>query len=1211
MKKLFSWLLHPWLLAALGLLAIALLIWWVGPLVAVAGVTPLASELTRAVLIALIVGGYLAVKLVGAWQARRANDAVLDRLAPTKPAGADEPAEVRVLRERFEQGLAVLRTTRFDAPATGGTGRGVWDALSARVSKRYLYQLPWYIFIGAPGSGKTTALLNAGLRFPLAGQLGQDQARGVSGIAGTRNCDWWFTDEAVLIDTAGRYTTQDSDRDADRTAWTGFMALLKGSRPRQPVNGVLVTVSVTDLLTRSAAERARDAAAVRARVQELHEQLGVRFPIYLLVTKCDLLAGFTDYLGTLDRDQRAAPWGFTFPLDAQQRSDTSGLLTEFDLLERRLTDGLIERLQPERDVARRARIYAFPQQFNALRPVLKSFVDEVFAPSPFEAHPLLRGVYFISGTQEGTPLDRMLGTLARQWGLERAALPPNQASGRSYFLERLLREVVFAESALGGTDLKWERRRHLLALGGYAALGLIALTAAGLWWRSFSLNSAAIAQTDQRARALEEQLRTSPARQSSDVLALLPLLDAARDVTPFAPTWSNGLGLYQGDKLQRAAQTARDRLLTEGLLPRLALRVEEQLGASMGSPDLQYDVLKTYVMLHDARHFDPKWLRAYVQADWNTTLPRDVTPEQRRALDSHLDALLARGAVTSPLQVNQRLIDEARASQRQTTLAQRAYNRLRLLGVGADTPEFSATAAAGPDVTRVFVRASGKPLTDGIPGLYTYDGYHKGFSGAVRDIARELADEEPWVLGLPAAARPAALADPLGSARLTDEVRRLYLSDYAQRWSDYLADLRLRPTGTLPQAIEVAQVLAMPGGASPLKRLLQAVSTQTTLSRPPSAVAATAAQEAAKAAERTIKDRVLAPLIGDGAANAIAGAAQPGSAAENLEKTLVDDRFVRLRELVGAPDGKGPAPIDDAIKTIEAVHVHLLATQSAVQARTAPPPSATPTQAKALAAQLPPPLGAMLDKLAVSGTAAALDATRANLGSAIRAEIGEFCQKAIAGRYPFERGSARDVTQDDFARLFAPGGLMDQFMQKHLAAYVDTTTRPWSFRQLDGASMGLGSGALQQFQRAAEIRDVFFRAGSAVPTIGVDIKPVGLDAALQQVQLDVGGQVITHSAASPAPLTRVQWPSPRGSAQVRLSVTPPSPSGAAGLTTEGPWALLRLMDRLQITPGGGPERFTATYELDGRKVVFDVTSGSVQNPLRLPALRGFSCPTGL
>ena len=104
------------------------------------------------------------------------------------PTAAASAEEVAAMRDKLTTALALLKK------ASGSRG--------------YLYEQPWYAIIGPPGAGKTTALLNAGLSFPLAAEMGQSA---VAGVGGTRMCDWWFTESAVLIDTAGRYTTQDSD----------------------------------------------------------------------------------------------------------------------------------------------------------------------------------------------------------------------------------------------------------------------------------------------------------------------------------------------------------------------------------------------------------------------------------------------------------------------------------------------------------------------------------------------------------------------------------------------------------------------------------------------------------------------------------------------------------------------------------------------------------------------------------------------------------------------------------------------------------------------------------------------------------------------------------------------------------------------------------------------------------------------------------------
>src|SRR5262249_39020130 len=118
---------------------------------------------------------------------------------------------------------------------------------------------------------------------------------------------------APFRDTAGRYTTQQSDRDVDAAAWQSFLALLKKSRPRRPINGVLVTMSVSDLLQQSAAERESHARALRTRVQELYQTPGLRIPVYVLVTKSDLLAGFSEFFANYGKEERAQAWGFALP----------------------------------------------------------------------------------------------------------------------------------------------------------------------------------------------------------------------------------------------------------------------------------------------------------------------------------------------------------------------------------------------------------------------------------------------------------------------------------------------------------------------------------------------------------------------------------------------------------------------------------------------------------------------------------------------------------------------------------------------------------------------------------------------------------------------------------------------------------------------------------------------------------------------------------
>ncbi|MCX9156596.1 type VI secretion system membrane subunit TssM [Niveibacterium sp. 24ML] len=1183
MKAFFKALLHPVVIGLLGLIAFALLIWFIGPLIAVAGRAPLESATVRLVLIGLVVlvvvGRYAYLK----FKARKANAKLLDGLSGDAGEPAESP-EVQVLRQRFSEGIAVLKQSRMGADKKAGA----MARLASLGSSRYLYELPWYVFIGAPGSGKTTALINSGLRFPLADKLGVHQLKG---IGGTRNCDWWFTDEAVLIDTAGRYTTQDSDQSADRSAWQGFLALLKKHRPRQPLNGVLLTVSLGDLLTQSGPAAAAHAAALRTRIQELYSELGVRLPVYVLVTKADLIAGFGEFFGDLGKEARDQVWGTTFPAETLGAPATD-LAERLAGLQARVDSVFLERLQAERDLTRRGAIASFPQQFAMAGRLLREFLDQVLSPSGYDHTLMVRGVYFTSGTQEGNPIDRVLASLGGAFGLERRVIPPQAGTGKSFFLTRLLKEVVFAEQRLGGTNLKWERQRGLLRLAAFGGIGVLAVGLLLAWGMSFIGNRGYVAEVDARVAELKPIVVQAGSAPIDDVVGIIPVIGAVENVTHTAtrPTgempFSLGFGLGQGDKLDAAAEQTFRGLLRDVLLPRISNRVEAQLRGSLDGNNLEftYEALKTYLMLHQAPHFDGDALKAWIALDWERNLPTQTTSDQRGALAAYLDALFAQGPVASPVPADAALVAQARTRLLQFSLPARIYSRLKRQGVGSDIAEFTIDRAAGPSASLVFVRKSGQPLSKGVAGLYTYDGYYKGFDRELGRVSKQLVEEQAWVLGADA-------AQPGDAGKIAEEVRRLYLTDYIKVWEEFIADITLARSASLQQSIQVARVLSAPD--SPLPKLLRAVSRETTLTR--------------RAEDKTVVDKAgekisgarqeLGKMLGMGDA----APAAPTSAAM---EAMVDERFAQIRALVTG-DGK-TAPIDAVTALLNDVYVTLTATETALRDKVAPPTGDTGIRVKAESARMPEPLRSMLQQLSAAGTSQALTATRENLSASVGAQVGQFCQQAIEGRYPFVKGSARDVTREDFARLFSPGGLMDDFFQKNLANFVDTSTRPWSFKKVQEQSLG-GSGSLVQFQRAATIRDVFFRSGGS---IRLDFKPIEMDPALTQFTLDVDGQLVRY-AHGPQVLQSIQWPGAKGGLTARVQVAPAGPTGNSGFSTEGPWALFRLFDKAKVDGMGAPEKFKVVFDIDGRSAAFEVTASSVQNPFRLRELSEFRCPAGL
>ena len=1198
LRRFFGFFVSRAFWVFVGVVALSLFIWYAGPLFAFAEHRPMEPAKVRWWIIGTLFGLYLLWLIVSFWRRRRVNNMLFDRIGRIKEAvdsqrkNPDVSDEVLELQGRFSEAAKTLKTMRVQ----GKSSNGIWG-------RKFIYELPWYIIVGAPGSGKTTALVNSGLDFPLAGQYGK---AALQGIGGTRNCDWWFTDQAVVIDTAGRYTTHDSNEDVDKTEWQGFLGLLKKYRPRQPVNGVVLTLSASDLLTFSEEELIAHLTALRERLNELQKAFAIELPVYLWVTKVDLLAGFNEFFSGYSKEQRNQVWGFTFPYSDKAKTNRptkAALEQEWAALESTLFSVQDAHLAREQDLRRRNYIYAFPQQFAGLHARIAKAVDFVFAESRLTQQPLLRGVYFCSGTQEGTVFDRVLGSLRRQFSSAgKVPTVQNVDGGKSYFLHDLLVKVIFGESHLAGRNVKWERRTRALTYMGYALSGLLLIGAVVAWFVSYGNNNSYLAEAGDNTEAVSKSIARYDSN-TADLGVLLGLLGQVQgigDTKAFhnnQPPLSYRYGLYQGEKVATATDVAYQRMLDNGLLPFVAKRLEAQLRQPpVDTLEYSYEALKGYLMLQESEHYSAEFMRNWMSADFKRFVLPDADPDTALSIDRHLNALFADGrVVSSPFPTNQALVSAVRAKLATLSLAQRAYFRLRSRLLLKDMREFNMLDVGGPQAANVFQRKSKQPLNRGVPGLFTYQGYWDYFDKSVNSVVTEVSDDEGWVMGLPAQNIKTQLSE-ITQGKLVREVRMLFLREYQQTWAQYLADFELVPTPSLQSSLQRLSVLSAPD--SPLPLFLRGVVRETTLLREPEkGQGQPSLVDRMNQRIQSTKDdmnRVLGPDV------------LPRTTKENKDEKIVDDYFEGLRRLVGAPgqQTQGNMPIDGILKTLDEYYGVMVATDAAIKSGAKPPPQDSAIRLKTEASRMPAPLGQMLTGIANSSAKQTNALVQNQINANLNANVGDFCRKAVAGRYPLNRAASNDVTPQDFARLFGNGGVMDDFFNKNLATTVDTTT--WTYKKnIDGSPAGSG-GSLVSFQKASVIKNVFFGGGDSTPKIRVEMKVVEMDPSIATMALDVDGTVLRY-AHGPQLSQPIAWPGPRGRQQVSLQITDKS-GGQDAMTSDGAWALHRFFDKLTIAAGSRPEAFTATANVNGKKVVFEVTTGSVQNPFRLTQLQTFTCP---
>ncbi len=1164
MQPILAALLSRWSVSLVGTLILAALVWLFGPLL-----PQLEDDLSRLAIVVAMLLLWAGGNLLLDWRRRHRDQALAAGVTASLGGGTAADEEAEALRRRLETALQLLRQ---------------------RLRKRgYLYEQPWYTIIGPPGAGKTTALLNAGLSFPLAEAMGQGA---VAGVGGTRLCDWWFTDDAVLIDTAGRYTTQDSDAAVDRAGWEAFLDLLKHTRPDEPLNGVIAAFPLTDIALAPARERQAHAEAIRRRIKELETRLGRRIPVYAMFTKADLIAGFTEFFDDLDREGRAQVWGTTFTLAADNPAASFG--EEFRALVERLNARLFLRLHAERNADRRSLIAMFPGQVASLEQPLVDFLQAAFGSSGADKPPLLRGVYFTSGTQEGTPIDRLTRTLARTFNVDQAQAPSLRPErGRSYFLQYLLTKVIFGEAMLVSHRPGAVRRRFLLRAAGVAVALLVVGAFGAVLWQIRGTDEREIDATRLALQAYEQTARGLPLDPvaDADLPNLVPLLDQARAL-PYgfdAPaeqsaSWRN-LWLSQDAKLAAASRAVYRHALEWTLLPRLMWRLEAQLRGNLNRPDFLYEATRVYLMLGSAGPLDRPLVREWMRLDWLSNYPGEAFAPMREALLRHLDALLAEPLPA--ISLDGELVAQARATFANVPLAERVYSRIRPSAAAQRLAPWRPSDALGVVGATLFVRSSGKPLTDGIPGFFTADGFHSVLLQSLATAAKEVASEG-WVLGERVALDPNA---PQMRA-VQQEVITDYEADFVQAWDAMLADLNVVQERSVSQAAQDLYILSSP--QSPMRNLLVSIVHQLRLSGPP------AANQPAQPSGDAVGSRLLSLL--EKAPSTGPAILPPGHE--------IDERYKALIDLVG--DGPG-APLDQVLRSLSDMQQQFakMAATLVSSGTVATPTGADPALAvRNEALRLPQPVARWMTALAAAGTALRSGSPKQQLAAMYNGSGGpaELCPLVVNGRYPFSAGATQDASLADFSRLFEPGGLFDGFVNTLLRPYVDMSGKTWRLQSGDNATVVTASD-LAQFQRAAAIRDAFFSDGASTPSLRLDVTPVSLDPGARLVELDLGGATLRYVRGSPARPTQFTWPNPTQVQAARLVFDPPPTGRPDPLQEGGQWSVLRLFARGRLQPGATPDRYTLTFQVGERQVVFEVRIGSTVNPFAPALLQDFRCPT--
>lgn len=1165
MKILSSVIRSKWFIGVIGLLAFSLLIWFGLGFIRFGESNAEVSVFAQLVIIGVAWLVWLTWNVSELIISKRQNSRFLDELAVNNSEGQSGKSSVNAeefknMAERFRSAMGVLKSSRF----------------SSKKGRVNVYELPWYIIIGPPGAGKTTALINSGLDFPLAGSHGK---QALSGVGGTRHCDWWFTNDAVLIDTAGRYTTQDSHQKVDSSAWEAFLQLLKKYRRRRPVNGVIVAVSLQDILVGTETQREEYAKKIRARIDELQKGLEIHFPIYFVFTKMDLLAGFNEYFSNFSQSEREQVWGVSF--ESNQGADVydeEEFNAQFEHLVRTLDEQTLNRVHQERNIESRSLIQNFPSQFGSLQNSVSDFLKQCFSAHRFSVPPLLRGVYFTSATQEGSPIDRMAAKLGHDFNLEKKQ--PNLHAfntGKSYFINKLFKDIIFSEAELVGVNKKfeqiiiWSRRVAFVALA-TAFVGSLSIWIGGVAQNKMLISKVASSYNTYKLAQKNLEVSETPVTLESTLPLLNPLLRSIQEYNNSKQSLLGFLGLYDaqvGRTMQSVYEAELERVFQAALTESIARR----LSGLTGKDDALFPTLKAYLMMFDEKHRDYKFLGQYFHEQWQEQF-KNKQPLQQELL-AHYNNLERMGFVQRS-DVDGELVAAARNQLYQTPLVQRLYSQLKQQGDNAKMVNFYHEI--GGSTVQIFGINELDPVFK-IPYLFTKQGYKKTKLD-VNSVFIKNVKKDYWVYG----DDYASAIDAEGFKDLSVDIEQLYLQEYAERWDHFYRTFNLETFPKSSLMVSRLKRLADPVN-SPLLKITKLVAENTELNKAP----------------KTLKSAAGDSDLLSGAVDSL------------VTKNLVDKLFAPIHQIVEENDEQ-PSKAQEYLSAISELAEYVTEIDSAPDASQAAFDVAKerflggatgPIQnLNGLSDTAPSQSKVWLQSISRYVWSDILERSKVYINNQWRYQVYDAYKYNINDRYPMQASARSEVGIESFNDFFKNGGVYQSFYNDYLSSFIDD--RKWQLKTIDGLALDLSANTLTQLNRAEMLRTAYFSNGDEF-AIDVRIKADKLSSNVKLFNLEAGDARFSYSHG-PRLERPVAWIA--GSGRTRF-VFEGIDGRVASEQFGGNWSFLRFYDAVDKPSAASSSSSSLGISKDGYSAQLNVLSNARVNPLFIGLLRNFKLEASL
>ncbi|SKA62273.1 type VI secretion system membrane subunit TssM [Enterovibrio nigricans] len=795
-------------LMVLVLILLNVAIWWAGPWLTIRDTQPLSSIWARATASAIVILLWLGIWGINQWR------------------------KLSVYQDRAKREVELQEDPikRFEEQQDIELNRIVKSLKDSLGKKDHLYALPWYLLLGEENAGKTSLINRSGQDFAFSSALRASQE---TKSKNPFSFDWWVGEDSVLIDPAGELITQritdaDGHGEMEQRLWTHFLNWLNKTRNRRPLNGIVVTVDIAKLASASVSERKAHAAILRTRLNELMSTLSNRPPVYVSLTKLDLLYGFAPFFSGLKQKEREEALGFTFSFKDKDKDNL--WLGEFDSNYVAMVQHF-ERLLPTAftqsvDAEQRTAIYSFYRQMAGLQDVLAQFLKSTFSADQFSTPPVLRGLYFTSVYQQGVPVNAFVDSAARRYQLSQMINSAQNANNSTtYFTKRLFNDIFYPEAGLA-LDSNTSQKAYRRSLGFTVfACSIFSVLLIGSWHKYYESNvehsAIALAKVQEFDRVTKASGYPTTGEGLLAQLNLVREAQALMDESGERKVLLSGFGLHQGNKISVELDKTYQDLVETRYLPAL-LRVLAFDIADARIDDKTLTALRVFRMLTDGSGRHDNVVKAYFATLWQEKYEGER--ETQDSLMNHLQYALVKTDLSA-----KRLAGNTRAKRTlapyddlvKTTqqyllsipLEHRVYMGLKKEAALVLGSPINLSSAIGPVFDVVFSLKNPNREGVDIPKFLSHDGFEQFFMPKLETLT-DMALVDTWVLGL---AKSTDFSEQDRRA-LQEKIRNQYVADYSNSWRKAISNLDVRYFEDIYDAVWVLESVV--GNHQPLHRLL-------------------------------------------------------------------------------------------------------------------------------------------------------------------------------------------------------------------------------------------------------------------------------------------------------------------------------------------------------------------------------------------------------